>query len=144
MPARRKAPRVRLTISCLDSEWERIREIAERRGVSINDHAVSAGLSVELGPPRDAPALALSEAEQRRLLDRVDRLADSMLSAAPEGAIVHLRQSVGLLIGMELRDLVRQGRGDELGPLLAEAFGSENGPAVERQFREWMARIAAE
>ena len=81
MPARRKAPRVRLTISCLDSEWERIREIAERRGVSINDHAVSAGLSVELGPPRDAPALALSEAEQRRLLDRVDRLADSMLGA---------------------------------------------------------------
>ena len=67
MPARRKAPRVRLTISCLDSEWERIREIAARRGVSINDHAVSAGLSVELSPPRDAPALALSEAEQRRL-----------------------------------------------------------------------------
>ena len=81
MPARRKAPRVRLTISCLDSEWERIREIAARRGVSINDHAVSAGLSVELGPPQDAPALALSEAEQRRLLDRVDRLADSMLPA---------------------------------------------------------------
>ncbi len=145
MPARRKAPRVRLTISCLDSEWERIREIAARRGVSINDHAVSAGLSVELAPePQDAPALALSEAEQRRLLDRVDRLADSMLSAAPEGAIVYLRQSVGLLIGMELRDLVRQGRGDELGPLLAEAFGSEKGPTVERQFREWMARIAAE
>ena len=114
------------------------------RDRGVNDHAVSAGLSVELGPPRDAPALALSEAEQRRLLDRVDRLADSMLSAAPEGAIVHLRQSVGLLIGMELRDLVRQGRGDELGPLLAEAFGSGNGPAVERRFREWMARIAAE
>ena len=112
--------------------------------MSINDHAVSAGMSVELGSPQDAPALALSEAEQRRLLDRVDRLADSILSAAPGGAIVHLRQSVGLLIGMELRDLVRQGRGDELGPLLAEAFGSEKGPAVERQFREWMARIAAE
>ncbi len=144
MPARRKAPRERLTISCLDSEWERIREIAERRGVSINDHAVSAGLSVELGPPPDAPALALSEAEQRRLLDRVDRLADSMLSEASGGPIARLRQSVELLLITALRDLVRQGRGDELGPLLAAAFGPDDGPVVERRFREWMARIAAE
>ena len=140
MPARRKAPRVRLTISCLDSEWERIREIAARRGVSINDLVISAGLSVELAPePPDAPALALSEAEQRRLLDRVDRLADSMLSAASGGSIARLRQSVELLLMTALRDLARQGREGELGPLLAAAFGPDDGPVVERQFREWMA-----
>ena len=71
MAERRATPRARLTISCLESEWERIREVAESRGVSINDHVISAGLNVELDPAQtDAPALALSEAEQRRLLDR--------------------------------------------------------------------------
>ena len=39
-----------------------------------------------------------------------------------------------------LRDRVRQGREDEFGPLLCEVFGPIDGPAVERQFREWMAK----
>ena len=37
-----------------------------------------------------------------------------------------------------LRDMVRQGREDELGPLLAEAFGSDHAPVIERQFRKWI------
>ena len=37
-----------------------------------------------------------------------------------------------------LRDMVRQGREDELGPLLAEAFGTDHAPVIERQFRRWM------
>ena len=141
MAERRATPRARLTISCLESEWERIREVADRRGVSINDHVISAGLNVALDPAQtDAPALALSEAEQRRLLDRVDRLAESMLSAAPGGSIVRLRQSVELLLMTTLQDFVRQGREREIGPLLAAVFGPEHGPVVERQFVEWTAR----
>ena len=141
MVEQRATPRARLTISCLESEWERIREIADGRGVSINDHVISAGLNVELDPvPTGAPALALSEAEQRRLLDRVDRLAESMLSAAPGGSIVRLRQSVELLLMTTLHDLVRHGRERDLGPLLVAVFGPEDGPVVERQFVEWTAR----
>ncbi len=41
-------PRARIAISCLESEWERIREVAESRDVSINDHVISAGLNVQL------------------------------------------------------------------------------------------------
>ena len=83
MAEQRATPRARIAISCLESEWERIREVAESRDVSMNDHVISAGLGVQLDPAQtDTPALALSEAEQRRLLDRVDRLAESMLSAA--------------------------------------------------------------
>ena len=101
---------------------------------------ISAGLNVELDPPQsDAPVLALSEAEQRRLLDRVDRLAESMLSAASGGSIERLRQSVELLLMTTLRDLVRQGREHELGPLLEAVFGADDGPVVEQQFRDWMA-----
>ena len=101
---------------------------------------ISAGLNVELDPaPTDAPALALSEAEQRRLLDRVDRLAESMLSADSGGSIERLLQSVELLLMTTLHDLVWQGREHELGPLLAAVFGPEDGPVIERQFREWSA-----
>ena len=119
---------------------QRIREVAESRGVSINDHVISAGLNVELDPAQtDAPALALSEAEQRRLLDRVDRLAESMLSATSGGSIARLRQSVELLLMTTLHDLVWQGREHELGPLLVAVFGPDDGPVVERQLRDWMA-----
>ena len=114
MAERRATPRARIAISCPESEWERIREVADLRGLSINDLMISARLNVELDPARtDAPALALSEAEQRRLLDRVDRLAESMLSAASGGSIERLRQSVELLLMTTLRDLVRQGREHE-------------------------------
>ena len=139
MAERSATPRARVTISCLEAEWERIREVAESRGVSINDHVISAGMGVQLDPSQtDAPALALSEAEQRRLLDRVDRLAESMLSAASGGSIERLRQSVELLLMTTLHDLTWQGRSRELGPLLVAVFGPEDGPVVERQFREWM------
>ena len=50
MAERRATPRARLTISCLESEWERIREVAESRDESINDHVISAGLGVQLDP----------------------------------------------------------------------------------------------
>ncbi|MCY4548034.1 MAG: hypothetical protein OXC28_06685 [Defluviicoccus sp.] len=134
--------RVRIPISCLESEWERIREVAESRGVTINDHVVSAGLTVDLSPaPPEAPALVLSEAEQRRLLDRVDRLAGDMLSATSPGAIERLLQSVELLLMTTLHDLVRQGREDELGQLLKDVFGPHGGPVVEEEFREWMKNL---
>ena len=140
MAERRATPRARVTISCQESEWERIREVAESRGVSINDHVISAGLGVQLDPAQtDAPVLALSEAEQRRLLDRVDRLAESMLSAASGGSIERLLQSVELLLMTTLHDLVWQGREHELGTLLVAMFGPDDGPVVERQFRDWMA-----
>ena len=141
MMARLAAQRARLTVSCSVLDWERIREITERRGVSINDHMISAGLNVELDPEvLSGPSIVLSEAEQRLLFDRVTRMAEGTLAAAgPRGnSIARLRQSVELLLMTVLRDMVRQGREDELGPLLAEAFGPDHAPVIERQFRKWM------
>ena len=140
MPARRSIPPARLAVSCRESEWERIREIALRRGMTINEYLVAAALAVDPAPA--APALALSEAEQRRLLETVERLADGMLAETGErrGAIARLRQSVELLLGETLGNMVRQGRGAEIPPLLIETFGEELGAALERRFRTWMAR----
>ena len=143
MAARGAPPRARFSISCLDSEWERIREVAARRGVSMNDHLVSSGLSVELSPePAEAPALALSEAEQRLLFERVGRLEANMLSGAGQrgGSIARLRRSVQLLLMTALSDVVRQGRAHELRPLLENVFGAEAAPEIEREFRVWMER----
>ena len=52
MAGRRATPRARIAISCLESERERIREVAESRGASINDHVISAGLGVQLNAGR--------------------------------------------------------------------------------------------
>ena len=77
MRARGSGERVRVTISCSDLDWERSREIADRRGVSINEHMISAGLTVELDPKAlSGPALVLSGEEQRLLFDRVARMAE--------------------------------------------------------------------
>ena len=141
MAKRSKIPRARFSISCRESDWERIREIAARRGVSINDHIITAGLTAE--PRPEAPeARPLSGAERRRVVRRVDLLAESMLAEAGHGAgaIARLRQAVELVLAATLRDLVRQDREHEIGPLLADAFGPEHGPEVERQFRAWMER----
>ena len=88
MTARGSGERVRVTISCSDLDWERSREIADRRGVSINEHMISAGLTVELDPEAlSGPSLVLSEAEQRLLFDRVARMAETTLAAAARAAI---------------------------------------------------------
>ena len=142
MPARRAVPAARFAVSCRESEWERIREIAARRGQTINRYMIGAALNVDPDPAPETPALALSEDEQRRLLETVERLADGMLAEAGPGAgeIANLRQSVGLLLAAMLRDLVRQGRDDELGSLTTAVFGDQDGPEFERRLRAWVER----
>lgn len=141
MAKRSDIPRARFSISCRESDWERIREIAARRGVSINDYIITAGLTAE-PRPGEPEARPLSGAERRRLVRRVDLLAESMLAEAGQGAgaIARLREAVELVLAATLRDLVRQGLEHEIGPLLADAFGPEHGPEVERRFRAWMER----
>ena len=141
MPAR-TIPRARLAVSCRESEWERIREIASRRGQTINEYMIEAALTVDPDPAPETPALALSEDEQRRLFETVERLADGMLAEAGrgQGAIARLRQSVELVLGETLRGMARQGREAEILPLLIEVFGEEHGTEVERRFRAWMER----
>ncbi len=140
MPARRTIPRARLAVSCRESEWERIREIALRRGQTINEYVVAAALTADPAPA--APTLALSGDEQRRLLETVERLADGMLAEAgrDRGAIARLRESVELLLGETLANMDRRGRGEEILPLLIETFGEEHGASLERWFRRWMER----
>ena len=69
-------------------------------------------------------------------------MADRTLAAAgpPGNSIARLGQLVVLLLMTVLRDMIRQSRDEELGPLLAEAFGADRALMIERQFRKWMER----
>ena len=129
----------RLPVSCREPEWERVREIAQRRGQTIKEYMIEAALTVDPAP--EAPALALSEDEQRLLAERVERLTDGMVAEAGrgQGAIARLRQSIELVLGETLGNMIRQGREGEILPLLIEVFGAEHGAEVERRFRAWMA-----
>lgn len=140
MPVRRAVRPVRFAVSCREAEWERIREIASGRGQTIKAYMIEAALTVDPAP--EAPALALSEDEQRLLAERVERLAHGMVAEAGrgQGAIARLRQSVELVLGETLGNMVRQGRDGEILPLLIEVFGAEHGAEVERRFRAWMER----
>ena len=78
---RRPPPRAH-SISCTDAEWERVRVLAERRGLSMSRYFVECGLTVD--PTTEAPKpprLVLDEAEQRRLVDTVVRISPSALRA---------------------------------------------------------------
>ena len=70
------------SLSCTDTDWGRVRVLAERKGLSISRYMVERGLTVdpetESEPP---PRLVLDEAEQRTLLDRVAAIAERTLEA---------------------------------------------------------------
>ena len=122
--------RVRLTTSCPDLDGERTREVAECRGVPINEHMIGAGLSVELGGdgPNDGPA-ALSAREQRELFDRVARLADGVGDATDESLIRGLHKGMHLIVMAVLQDKVKRGR--DPGPVLREVFRRDRAAAIE-------------
>ena len=117
--SRRKA----YALSCTDPQWERIKARAHRHGSrSAARFVVERSL---LGFPKPRPRLVLSEDEQRRLLERLERVGDLLVGTADGQAslMASLRKRVGFLLDMQMREMVRSGRGDEL--------------------REWLARLVA-
>ena len=83
--SKRRPPAKVHSISCADAEWERVRVLAERRGLSISRYMAECGLTVD--PTTEAPKpprLVLDEAEQHRLLDGVAGIAERTAAAAVE------------------------------------------------------------
>ena len=64
------------SLSCTDTEWERVRERADAAGLSMSRYLVERALTLELprdgdGKLRAPPRLVLSEGEQREMHDRI-------------------------------------------------------------------------
>ena len=127
MPARRAIPPARLAVSCRESEWERIREIALRRGMTINEYLVAAALAVDPAPA--APALALSAAEQRRLLETVGaagRRHAGRDGRAPRRDRAACGNRSSCCSARRCAAWSREGREAEILLLLIETFGAEH------------------
>ena len=126
----RRAPSRVYSISCTDAEWERVRRLAERRGMSISRYFVERGLTVELEAETEpAPRLVLDEAEQRALSESVARIAECMVASGSEEAVLtRIRNALAYLAEFSMRELVRSGREGELRRFLVILVGE--GPAA--------------
>ena len=135
MRRKRRPPPKAHSISCTDAEWERVRVLAQRRGMSISRYFVECGLNVD--PTTEAPApprLVLDEAEQRRLHDSVVGIAERTAAAESEEAVLmRIRNALAFLVELKMREMVRDAREYELKALLTDLFGERAAAAtVER------------
>ena len=135
MRRKRRPPPKAHSISCTDAEWERVRVLAERRGLSISRYFVECGLNVDpTTEPPAPPRLVLDEAEQRRLYDSVVRIAERTAAAESEEAVLmRIRNALAFLVELKMRKMVRDAREYELKALLTDLFGERAAAAtVER------------
>ena len=131
---RRPPPRAH-SISCTDAEWESVRVLAERRGLSMSRYFVECGLTVD--PSTEAPKpprLVLDEAEQRRLHDSLVQIAGRTAEADSEEAVLmRIRNALAFLVEARMREMMRDAREYELKALLTDLFGERAAAAtVER------------
>ena len=133
------------SLSCTDTEWERVRERADAAGLSMSRYLVERALTVELprdgdgkiGPP---PRLVLSEGEQREMHDRIAHVFGRMSTGSTEedrSILARLDSSVLLLARAAMLDLVRGGRTRQMIALLAEQYGEEKAVRVAERFVAW-------
>ena len=125
------------SLSCTDTEWERVRERADAAGLSMSRYLVERALTVELprdgdgklGPP---PRLVLSEGEQQQIHDRIAHVFGRMSTGSAEedrSVLARLGDSVSLLTRAAMLDMVRDGRTRQMIALLAEQLRrGESGP----------------
>ena len=133
------------SLSCTDTEWERVRERADAAGLSMSRYLVERALTVELprdgdGKLRAPPRLVLSEGEQREMHERIAHVFGRMStgSAEEDGSVLaRLGGSVSRLAGAAMLDMVRDGRTRQVIALLAVHFGEEEAVRTAERFVAW-------
>ncbi len=139
---RRSRPRA-YSLSCTDTDWGRVRVLAERKGLSISRYMVERGLTVNpKSEPEPPPRLVLDEAEQRTLLGHVAAIAERTAEAETDEALLtRIRNSLAFLAEETMRTMMREGRGEELREMLTGLFGEQVAAASVDRLR---ARTSAE
>ena len=132
----RSLPRA-YSLSCTDSEWGRVRVLAERRGLSISRYMVECGLTVDPETePAPPPRLVLDEVEQRVLHDRVVAIAERTVPAETDDAVMtRVRNSLAFLVAERMRTMMRDGREEELRGMLTDLVGEDAAAATVERLR---------
>ena len=135
---RTTSPMVR-TISCPDTDWERVRKRAAAAEMSMSQYVVSRALNTELivdaeDRPRFPPRLVLGEEEQVRIRDQVAMIAERMANSDDLTDLGKLRKRVAFILTATMNDMVESGRTRELTLILADLFGSEEGGRIAEKF----------
>ena len=135
---RTTSPMVR-TISCPDTDWERVRKKAAAAGMSMSQYVVSRALDTELvidagDRPRFPPRLVLGEKEQVRIRDQVAMIAERMASPEDLTDLGKLRKRVAFILTAAMNDMVENRRTRELTVILADLFGPEEGERIAEKF----------
>ena len=133
------------SLSCTDTEWERVRERADAAGLSMSRYLVERALTVELprdgdgkiGPP---PRLVLSEGEQQHIHERIERIYARMSTGSAEedrSIMAQLGDAVSLVTRAAMLDMIRDGRTRQMIALLAEQYGEEKAARIAERFVAW-------
>ena len=136
------------SLSCTDTEWERVRERADAAGLSMSRYLVERALTVELprdgdgkiGPP---PRLTLSEGEQQHIHERIERIYARMSTGSAEedrSIMAQLGEAVSLVARAAMLGLVREGRTRQMIALLAVHLGEEKAVRIAERFVAWARR----
>ena len=132
------SPMVR-TISCPDTDWERVRKRAAAADMSMSQYVVSRALNTELvvdagDRPRFPPRLVLGEEEQVRIRDQVAMIAERMADPEDLTDLGKLRKRVAFILTSTMNDMVENRRTRELTLILADLFGPEEGERIASKF----------
>ena len=133
---RRRRPRPAskaLTLSATDADWAVVREKAVRRRLSTSRYAVALVLGGGWDTAEE-PVLVLDAGAQREMFETVRALRALMGERAETPLLIEdLRTRVALLFDAWALAMVRDGRREALGALLATRVGEANaGRVVER------------
>lgn len=139
-------------LSCTALEWERARELACERGISISRLLVTAALNPpahlfnqpdDKFPPKTGhpsgkgKVLALTTDEQRALYDAVLKLTDggdAAMLPTPKYSM-NMQDCIRYLFETKVADLVDAGRGDDIYRLFGKIL---NDPVRREQVRRWV------
>ena len=133
-PGRPRKPRnpSQHTISCRDSDWERLGVLATEAGLSKSQLFVRQACEVELvrdarGRQRLQPRLVLGEDEQEGIRDRVVEIAERL--DVPDAPIEfeRIQNQVQFLVEATMGDMVRCDRVREITAILVQILGPEKG-----------------
>ena len=125
------------SISCSRLEWERIRALADREGVSMSKLLVDRAL--KRNPPskvRNPPRLVLNQEEQRILLETVKSVSETVRALEGTDGTPGFAETLRVLFEIRLDAMTRTGRHRTMVRLLEQVLQDSRAARFEEDVYE--------